>query len=243
MHVQPTPLKSLSRQPTAGAACTDGIQGQPADRARRAANSHLGFCHLNRWKDDTANARHKWCPRVTFLEDFQKPEKDQSNLHPAGHKYASGHQHSHMEWELVFFLNNPGKIVSDIDSIFDAFTVKAFQSKMLENILRPYFQTWLAYELAKNPPSFSVMIKKDWQFSGAFSSLWMQHFLALGSALKPAPFIFHIIPHESIRRNSVLMLSVMSAEQKKASSDTKVLVLCLPTPRQKQTVFQKSTVN
>lgn len=33
----------------------------------------------------------------------------------------------------------------------------------------------------------------------------------------------------------------MSEEQKKASSDTKVLVLCSPTPRQKQIVFQKST--
>lgn len=31
----------------------------------------------------------------------------------------------------------------------------------------------------------------------------MQHFLALESALKQAPFIFHIIPHESIEKLSI----------------------------------------
>lgn len=58
-------------------------------------------------------------PQSDFLEDFQKSEKDPSNLHPAGHKYASRYQHFPMERELSLFLNTLEKNeVSNIDSIF-----------------------------------------------------------------------------------------------------------------------------
>lgn len=72
----------------------------------------------------------------------------------------------------------------------------------------------------------------------------MQYFLALGSALKPAPpFFFHIMSHESTQRNSVLILSVTSSEQNKVSSDTKLLSLLINTLMEKQMVFWKSMVN
>lgn len=80
-------------------------------------------------------------PRVTFLEKILKPDKDQGNCHPTRNKYTRGHQYSHMERELGLFLNNPGKkkTASNLYSIFNAFTVKAFQSKIHENIRRHYF--------------------------------------------------------------------------------------------------------
>lgn len=82
MLMQPMPPKSLSHHQQQGA-----HPGPPTHMALRAVNNCSGLCHSNCWQDDTESSRQKWCPRVTFLEDIQKPEQVQSNLPSSGHKY------------------------------------------------------------------------------------------------------------------------------------------------------------
>lgn len=129
-----------------------------------------------------------------------------------------------MERELGLFLNNPGekkkkkknclKLIFHLQWIYS----KDFQSKIHENIRRHYFQTWLTYELAKNPPGFFAMIKKKTDNFLECSAVCKCSIFWLLNLLWSKLLLFFILFPMRAQRNLVLVLSVMSAEQNNASS-------------------------
>lgn len=90
------------------------------------------------------------------------------------------------------------------------------------------------------------MIKKKRRLTTFWSNQQFVNAVLFGSWIHSetsSSFFIHIMSHESTQRNSVLMLSVTSSEQKKVSSDTKLLSLLINTLMEKQIVFWKSMVN